>query len=140
MNTLPTYLEDIVYNYEHQLRMKNVMEELLVVFPKLHFNCGICFYESISFDSIKCSGCKTKVICEYCIQEDIDEEIIDYRNCCNNSIPSNVNKYEYIYNEVAKSCLCNECHYEKTMTQRIPFHDHVMEMFNYDMEEMARDL
>ena len=108
MNTLPLDLENIIFKYEQQLRMKDVMEELLNVFPTLHFNCCICNMENISFVYVGCCKCKAS-ICKKCMEVEVEDLIFDYRDNCDFYLPSEVNKDVHFRGVAEEKSMCNEC-------------------------------
>jgi len=109
------------------------MAELLIVFPKLHFNCCICSMENISFVSIGCCQCESN-ICKNCIENEIDDKIVDYRDCCDFYIPNDVNMRDHFHNVVENSTTCNEC--INTAQQNYWNHADEVDYSDYSDDEM----
>ncbi len=67
--TLPEDLENIVYKYNHQLKMKDVLDELI---SKVYY-CNECNMAKASIHNHICQDCDEHM-CDYCYVEELTEE------------------------------------------------------------------
>ncbi len=67
--TLPEDLENIVYKYNHQLKMKDVLDELM---STVHY-CSGCNMNKASIYNHNCQDCNEHM-CDYCYVEELTEE------------------------------------------------------------------
>jgi len=102
-NFLPEAVEDIIFKYEHQMKMKNVMDELLETTSYVNQCCNYCRINFCSTKINKCStiGCE-KTLCNKCYQNEIS--ILRVEQFFERFVENNIRDNNQI--------LCNTCSIE----------------------------
>ena len=64
---IPKVIKNIIYNYQHQLKFADVMDELLEKYSYVNQHCSLCNTDFVSFKENKCSNdCCDKTFCDDC--------------------------------------------------------------------------
>lgn len=112
LTILPEAIEDIVYQYLHQMKFKPVLDELEQVVDDLQQNCGICNCRFFSFHIHGCSnsGCH-HTICQRCVNNEIRYEYESYINNPEDYHNMSQEQIQELNEHIFNNIECSDCTY-----------------------------
>ena len=110
--TLPEAVEDIVYQYNHEMKFKYVMDELKEISKDLHHECGICRDNYFSFNSHHCSNeCCHHSICERCVNNEMKFEFESYIDNPEDFYKMDKQEKQDFFKHIKETIECSDCTY-----------------------------
>jgi len=109
---LPEEIEDIVHKYHHQIKFKNVMDELKELSNHIHHTCGVCHEKYFAFSTGVCShnDCGQS-ICVNCVRNEVENEYFNYIEDIDEFNNMDAHQTSNFFSNVANNVKCNFCTY-----------------------------